>query len=206
MRAVSGGALTLLSDAEILLASNGELRGLANYYALAWNGKQRMNKLAYIWQPSCFKTLAHKHRQSVHKSSSQLKSDDGSVLILPKKDGTRILRLFRLKDLRPPAPGRPDIDTAPHPLALTLSRSELIRRLNSGQCEYCETTQGPFEVHHVRKLKEIEPGKTLWQRMMIARRRKTLVLCQSCHHLLHQGKLPDRETIARKREGESRVR
>ncbi|HTD18844.1 MAG TPA: hypothetical protein VK667_04865, partial [Ktedonobacteraceae bacterium] len=78
----------------------------------------------------------------------------------------------------------PTVDIAPHTLALTLSRSELIRRLNSGQCEYCETTQGPFEVHHVRKLKEIEPGKTLWQRMMIARRRKTLILCQSCHHLL----------------------
>jgi len=199
MRAASRGELTLLSDAEILLAYNGELRGLANYYALACNGKQRMNKLAYIWQTSFFKTLAHKHRQSVHSISRRLKTDDGYVLTVPKKDGTRILRLFRLKDLRPPASNSQDIDISPNTLALTLSRSELIRRLNSGQCEYCETTQGPFEVHHVRKLKDIEPGKTLWQQMMMARRRKTLVLCRSCHHLLHEGKLPDRKTLARKR-------
>jgi len=197
MRAASRGALTQLSDAEILLAYNGELRGLANYYALACNMKQRMNKLAYIWQTSFFRTLAHKHRQSVHKISSQLKTDEGYTLPIPKKDGVRVLRLFRLKDLRPPAGTSPDIDDPPNTLALTLSRSELIRRLNSGQCEYCETTRGPFEVHHVRKLKDIEPGKTLWQRMMSARRRKTLVLCRSCHHLLHEGKLPAREAIAR---------
>jgi RNA-directed DNA polymerase len=199
MRAASRGALTLLSDAEILLAYNGELRGLANYYALACNVKQRMNKLAYIWQTSFFKTLAHKHRQSVHQISSQLKTDEGYVLTVPKKDGTRVLRLFRLKDLRLPVFNSHTIDILPNTLALTLSRSELIRRLNSGQCEYCETTQGPFEVHHVRKLKDIEPGKTFWQRMMIARRRKTLVLCRSCHHLLHEGKLPDQETLLRKR-------
>ena len=199
MRGASRGELTLLSDAEILLAYNGELRGLANYYALACNVKQRMNKLAYIWQTSFFKTLAHKHRQSVHAISSRLKTDEGYVLTVPKKDGTRTFRLFRLKDLRPPTPSSQGIDAPPNTLVLTLSRSELIRRLNSGQCEYCETTQGPFEVHHVRKLKDIEPGKTFWQQMMIARRRKTLVLCRSCHHLLHEGKLPDQETVARKR-------
>lgn len=198
MRAASRGELTLLSDAEILLAYNGELRGLANYYALACNMKQRMNKLAYIWQTSFFKTLAHKHRQSVHKISRQLKTDEGYTLTVPKKDGVRVLRLFRLKDHRPPAGTNSDVDISPNTLALTLSRSELIRRLNSGHCEYCETTQGPFEVHHVRKLKDIEPGKTLWQRMMSARRRKTLILCRSCHHLLHEGKLSDREVMARK--------
>jgi hypothetical protein len=37
--------------------------------------------------------------------------------------------------------------------------------------------------------------------LMIARRRKTLALCRACRHLLHQGKLPDREASARTREG-----
>lgn len=77
LKAASRGALTLLSDAEILLASNGELRGWANYSALAWKVKQRRNKLSYIWQTSFFKTLAHKHRQSVHRMSNRLKTDDG---------------------------------------------------------------------------------------------------------------------------------
>ena len=51
-----------LNDAEIILAYNGELRGLANYYALAHNGKRDMGKLAYIWQRSLLKTLAQKHK------------------------------------------------------------------------------------------------------------------------------------------------
>ncbi|MGK5095043.1 hypothetical protein WDW89_23915, partial [Deltaproteobacteria bacterium TL4] len=42
----------------------------------------------------------------------------------------------------------------------------------------------------------IKDGKENWQRLMIARRRKTLVLCVECHDLLHRGKLPDwRQTI-----------
>ncbi|EPD8758936.1 MULTISPECIES: hypothetical protein [Escherichia] len=31
----------------------------------------------------------------------------------------------------------------------------------------------------------------MWQLMMIARRRKTMILCASCHDKLHSGKLPD---------------
>jgi len=202
MRATARKELTRLSDAEILLAYNAELQGLANYYALACNVKQRMNKLAYTWQTSFFKTLAHKHRQSVHKMTTRLKTENGYVLTVPDKDRTRVLRLFRLKDLRHPTPGRQDIDTPPNTLMFTLSRSELIHRLNASQCEYCETRQGPFEVHHIRKLKDIEPGKTIWQRMMIARRRKTLILCRSCHHLLHAGTLPDRDYRKRQVKGE----
>jgi Reverse transcriptase (RNA-dependent DNA polymerase)/Type II intron maturase len=205
MKAHSRGELTMLSDAEILLTYNGELQGLAQYYALACGVKQRMNKLAYIWQTSFFKTLAHKHRQSVQQMTTRLKTEDGYVLTIPQKDRTRILHLFRLKNLRSPSPGKADIDRPPNTLMFTLSRSELIRRLNTRQCEYCETIQGPFEVHHIRKLKDIKQGKTMWQRMMIARRRKTLVLCRSCHHLLHAGTLPDRDHASHK-ERESRVR
>jgi DDE_Tnp_1-associated len=136
---------------------------------------------------------------------TRLKTEDGYVMTIPQKDGTRQLRLFRLKNLRPPSPGKADIDRPPNTLLFTLSRSELIRRLNTRQCEYCETLQGPFEVHHVRKLKDIKQGKTMWQRMMIARQRKTLVLCRFCHHLLHAGTLPDRDHASH-RERESRVR
>ena len=187
-----GKSTTLGAHGRILLTYNGELQGLAQYYALACGVKQRMNKLAYIWQTSFFKTLAHKHRQSVQRITTRLKTDDGYVLTIPQKDRTRSLHLFRLKNLKSPSPGKADIDRPPNTLLFTLSRSELIRRLNTRQCEYCETTQGPFEVHHIRKLKDIKQGKTVWQRMMMACRRKTLVLCRSCHHLLPPALFPTR--------------
>src|SRR5438876_5641560 len=121
MKAHTGGEPTTLSDAEILLTYNGELQGLARYYALACRVKQRMNKLAYIWQTSFLKTLAHKHRQSVQHIATRLKTEDGYVLTIPQKDGIRQLRLFRLKNLRPPSPGKADIDRPPNTLLFTLS-------------------------------------------------------------------------------------
>ena len=147
-----------LSDAEIILAYNGELRGLANYYALAHDVKRDMGKLAFIWRQSLFKTLANKHKESMNKVARRLKTDEGHALVIHGEKKTRIIKLFRMKDLKPPAPNNPGIDIPPNTFALTLSRSELIRRLNTSECEYCGTQHGPFEVHHIRKLKDIAKG------------------------------------------------
>ncbi len=192
MKARHKANLMVLDDAEIILAYNGELRGLANYYALAYSVKGKMNKLEYIWQMSLFKTLAAKHQVSVRKTAKSLKTGDGHALIIPGKNKTRLIRVFRLKDKREPHPMDQTIDTPPNTLSLTLSRSELIRRLNTQQCEYCETSSGPFEVHHIRRMKDVAHGKERWQQIMTARNRKTLVLCTKCHDLLHAGKLPDK--------------
>jgi len=193
---------TQSSDAEIILAYNGELRGLANYYALAFSVKTVMHKLAHVWQVSLFKTLANKHKTSVNKMAKRLKTDDGYTLTVPGEKKTRIIRVFRLKDLRPPLPSNPGIDKQPNVYIWTLSRSEVIKRLNSDQCEYCETRQGPFEIHHIRKLKDVAKGKALWQQLMAAKCRKTLVLCRTCHQQLHTGTLPDREHLRKYVKGE----
>jgi len=184
------GELLNLSAAEILLAYNAELRGLANYYARAKNAKRDLNKLAYLWWCSLFKTLAMKHRQSVRQVARRLRSDGGYTLVIKEEERPRAIHVFRLKDLQPPAAFDNHIDIQANPLALTLSRAELIRRLNASECEYCGTVNGPFEVHHIRKLKDVAKGKDLWQQMMAARRRKTLILCQDCHRLLHAARLP----------------
>jgi group II intron reverse transcriptase/maturase len=189
--------LSTLSDAEIILAYNGELRGLANYYALAHSVKGEMNKLAYIWQTSLLKTLAHKHKTHVTTIAKRLKTDDGYIHAVQEKEKTRTIRLFRLKDLKTSPSHHQSIDIPPNTFALTLSRSELIRRINAEQCEYCETKEGPFQVHHIRKMKDVANGKELWQRIMIARRRKTLVLCIRCHQRLHTGTLPGRSQLKR---------
>jgi group II intron reverse transcriptase/maturase len=194
--------LTRNSDTEIVLAYNAELRGLANYYALALGVRRQMNKLAYVWQTSLFKTLAHKHKTSVTKMAKRLKTDDGYALIVREESKTRTTRLFRLKDLNPPHPGNAGLDRLPKVFVLTFCHSELMRRLNAGQCEYCETGQEPFEVHHIRRMKDVAQKKELWQQMMAARYRKTLILCRRCHHLLHEGKLPDKAFLQAQVKGE----
>ena len=184
------------SEAEIILAYNAELRGLANYYALAYNVKGRISKLYRLWQVSLFKTLAAKRKTSVKQVAVSLKLEDGSFGIHYQVKGEqRTLKLFRLKTWKRPNGGQALVDKEPKVAQYTLAKSELIRRLNASQCEYCETKTGPFEVHHVRGLKSITLGKELWQRIMIARHRKTLVLCKRCHRLLTAGKLPPPEVL-----------
>jgi group II intron reverse transcriptase/maturase len=192
IKAIHKGKWITLSDAEIILAYNGELRGLANYYALACNVKQELHRLALIWRASLFKTLACKHKSRVSNIAKQLRTEDGYVLTVPGEKKTRSIKIFRLKDLQAPFPNDPRLDVSPNVYVWTLSHSEIIKRLNKKHCEYCETTTGPFEIHHIRKMKDVAKGKAFWQQLMAARNRKTLVLCQSCHHQLHKGTLPDR--------------
>jgi RNA-directed DNA polymerase len=101
------------------------------------------------------------------------------------------LKVYRLKHLvRKDRDGL--VDLKPLTARYTLKRTEIIARLNANRCEYCDKEER-CEVHHVRKLKDLarKREKTLLERMMMARRRKTMVLCPDCHDKLHSGRLPD---------------
>ena len=58
-------------------------------------------------------------------------------------------------------------------------------RLAAKVCELCGTTDAQsYEIHHVHKVKDLK-GKELWEQVMIAKRRKTIVLCKKCHYEIH---------------------
>ena len=53
------------------------------------------------------------------------------------------------------------------------------------KCELCGKTDAEhYEIHHVRKVKDLK-GKELWEQNMIAKRRKTIVVCRECHYKIH---------------------
>lgn len=57
----------------------------------------------------------------------------------------------------------------------------LENRLKAHICELCGATDGKFyEVHHINKLKNLK-GKKKWELAMIAKKRKTLIVCRKCH-------------------------
>ncbi len=59
------------------------------------------------------------------------------------------------------------------------------KRLKAHICELCGTTESDcYEVHHINKLKNLK-GKEDWERAMIAKRRKTIVVCKQCHVRIH---------------------
>lgn len=55
----------------------------------------------------------------------------------------------------------------------------------ANECELCKDTFANFyEIHHVNKVKNLK-GKQLWEQTMIAKKRKTIVVCRDCHLKIH---------------------
>jgi hypothetical protein len=70
---------------------------------------------------------------------------------------------------------------------VTYPRKELPLRLLAGKCEICEH-QGNVVVHHIHRLAELGPpgpSQPAWAQLMMKRRRKTLVVCVTCHDTIH---------------------
>ena len=76
------------------------------------------------------------------------------------------------------------IDRCPNPMP-GVSTTSLIDRLKARKCELCGATDN-LVMHHVRKLGELK-GKENWEKLMIARRRKAMAVCGSCHQKIHHG-------------------
>lgn len=76
-------------------------------------------------------------------------------------------------------------------------RTELEKRLLATTCEQCGATDH-IEVHHIRALKDLTTytgrDKPEWVKTMAVRRRKTLVLCRTCHLDIHAGRPLTRHT------------
>jgi group II intron reverse transcriptase/maturase len=190
LEAMSRYGLNELSEAEIVLAFNAELRGFANYYFTATSAKIEMHKLFRLAVGSFLKTMARKRGMTVTQAANSLKWDGGFAVKRTLKGKERLYRLFQLKDFKPQKALNYNLDIIWEPKRYTYCKTELLERLSADKCEYCGKKRGYFEVHHVRKLKDIQDGKLPWQRLMIWRRRKTLILCVACHMELHAGTLP----------------
>ena len=186
LRPVHRGALVTMTDLEILMVYNAELRGICNYYGIASNfGK--LGYFAYLMEYSCLMTLASKHKSSVGKMRKQYKDGKGGWCIpYETRSGRKCMYFAKYQDCKVPKDAR---DTIPHAVSQTIkSHSSFESRLLAKQCEFCGSTDGKsYEVHHVHKLKDLK-GKSMLEQVMLARRRKTIVLCEKCHHNLHNGK------------------
>jgi group II intron reverse transcriptase/maturase len=179
-----------LSELEILHIYNAEVRGFLNFYALADNFSSVANRLLWLTTTSFFKTLASKRQSSVMKAARSLKRGPSRYVIpAASADGTikEHILISSAKYINRKAVRYERVDYLPYTWKYH-SHSELGLRLMAQECEWCGTKDGPMEVHHVRKLKDLK-GKQLWEQHMISRRRKTMILCRPCHRKLHAGTL-----------------
>lgn len=188
--------LIRFSDAHIIATYQSVYRGIAEYYKYAAD-RNRLQKLKYVMECSLTKTLAHKHKISVRQvyrryhgrhvvdgreyktlQTTVTRSDGETVTIRWGAISLKVRKAFErpIRDALVQSYGR---------------RSDLIQRLVHQRCELCGHTES-LEVHHVRKLSDLKqrwrgrPDKPEWVKTMIAIRRKTLVLCRTCHQEIHR--------------------
>ena len=182
-------SLTVFSDLEILDTFNSELRGFANYYSLADDFTKKLKKLSWLWYRSLLQTFALKFKCKKKHIATRLHNPDGIYLRYEVNGKKRRREVFWYMNKSE----KDFTDTIPLTESLFASGTDLIRRMEAKTCEACGDPTSSVEVHHIRKLKDLRHKSHLnkWEKIMIARQRKTLVLCKSCHTLLHQGKLPD---------------
>lgn len=183
LRPVHRPELLHLSDLEIVSSYNSELRGICNYYNLASNFC-RMGYLAYLMEYSCLRTLANKHRSSVPKMITKFKDGQGEWGIpYETKQGWKRCYFAKYADCKSVNNPADTITMATQMYRMSVNTFE--KRLKAHTCELCGTTESDhYEVHHINKLKNLK-GKEPWECAMIAKRRKTLVVCRSCHNMIH---------------------
>jgi len=195
-----------LSDAEILSKYNTEIRGLFQYYKLAHDYSRIFWRFYYLADYSCRKTLANKHKSSVKKiSKAYVKrgpKGDKRLTVFVERNG-RIYLLAKPNDIDRTYKhwekngDDNDYDTITEFFA---GRNDLTKRRKKEICESCGVKTAFVEEHHVRALKDIRKSAKWWEREMIARNRKTLILCIPCHDQLHAGTLPDMRAIKKKKQ------
>ncbi|MCL2199411.1 MAG: reverse transcriptase domain-containing protein [Defluviitaleaceae bacterium] len=176
-------SLLILTDFEIVSTYNAELRGICNYYHMAGNFNQ-LSYFAYFMEYSCLKTLVAKHKSSIRKFVAKHKDGHGKWGIpYETKQGKKFLHFAKYLDSKKVKNPTDRVANAAiiNKTAVTTFESRLAAKV----CELCNTSESEhYEVHHVNKLKNLN-GKKPWEIVMIAKRRKTLVVCRECHHKIH---------------------
>lgn len=174
-----------LTDLEIVSVYNAELRGICSYYGMASNFC-KLHYLAYLMEYSCLKTLASKHKTSLSKTIDKFNDGTGKWGIpYETKQGNKRRYFANYADCKGKGPATDYISNAAVVYGYAVNTLE--NRLKAKVCELCGTTESDhYEVHHINKLKNLK-GKERWEIAMIAKHRKTLVVCRDCHRsIIHK--------------------
>jgi ribosomal protein S30 len=191
------------SDFTILSTYQAEYRGIVEYYRMAYN-LTSLDKLKWIMERSLVMTLADKYKTTTPKIYRKYQTNIETkgktykgLQVVVERSGKKplvatwggISLVWSLKAQLNDQPQRVHSD-----------RTELVQRLLAQECEWCGSTEN-VQVHHIRALKDLNKHKGKekpeWDKLMVARRRKTMVVCQKCHQDITAGRPIQRAPIGR---------
>ena len=192
------GKMLNLSDFEIVATYGAQLRGLARYYMMATDVGKRIGAVYWYGKESLRKTLADKHRLTSRQTYTkyQYRPDTNEErthyrVTVERKDKPPLIAKCGELPLRTKKLSYANDDITMFE-ARWDSTSELVRRLLKDECELCGA-KGLIDAHHVNNLKTIRKkwqgrkNKPGWVEFMIARIRKTVMVCRKCHRRITEG-------------------
>jgi len=140
--------LIRLTDLEIIMTYNAELRGICNYYNLASNFGS-LSYFSYLMEYSCLKTLAAKYKSSISKIMRKFKDGRGGWSIpYETKKGKKRMNFAKFRDCLTklyPSDSKPLVKNW-H----IRSSGSFEKRLKECPCQLCGTENAEhYEIHHV---------------------------------------------------------
>jgi group II intron reverse transcriptase/maturase len=169
------------SELEIVKRYDAQVRGICNFYCLAAN-YDKLKYFRYLMEYSCLKTLASKSNSTSAKLLKKYHTQNGWGIPYETKNGVRYAHIASIADCKA---GKLLIDHDPWRYRSFEERSLTIRqRLEACACELCGKHSTHCTVHHAGSMKKLS-NDTAWERKMRELRRKTLIVCEDCHALIH---------------------
>lgn len=173
--------MTPMKPEDILAQYNAEIRGLYNYYSLAANVSKECASFAFIMKMSMLKTLGWKLNTSARKVRQKYQKDKDFVIPYNDAKGKQKYRVFYNEGFKK-RNAQFDVDYDKLPQTMYVPYPSLVERLKDGRCELCGK-DGKVVMHHVRTLTKLK-GKNEWEKLMLKRHRKTLVVCEDCNSMI----------------------
>lgn len=173
--------MTPMKPEDILAQYNAETRGLYNYYSLAANVSKECASFAFIMKMSMFKTLGWKLNTSARKVRQKYQMDKDFVIPYNDAKGKQKYRVFYNEGFKK-RNAQFDVDYDKLPQTMYVPYPSLVERLKDGRCELCGK-EGKVVMHHVRTLTKLK-GNNEWEKLMLKRHRKTLVVCEDCNSMI----------------------
>ena len=171
------GNMVHMTDVEIVSTVNAEIRGMYNYYSIA-NNATVIKNFAFILEYSMHKTFGLKYRKSVYKIQRKFRKNGIFCVPYNAKTGLKYCEFYHdgFKHKKDTCRFNPDL----LPPYVKYDHPNYLRtRIKNGICELCGCTTKDIRMHHVKKLKDLKPDSE-WDRVMLAKRRKTLAVCPDC--------------------------
>ena len=160
---------------------NSMLRGYLNYYSFVNNYGPFVSRIMLVLKSSCCKLLAAKYSM---KTMASVYKKFGKNLTAPAlKDREKPLPFVKPSyklTLKFKIGISPVINT---PRIRDISKASLQGLV----CQVCGSDYR-VEMHHIRKMKDLNPNISFVDKLMAKRNRKQIPLCRKCHMLKHHNK------------------